>query len=91
MRKSSPRGKTLAQNVAIIDIAEEGKGVGRAGELVVFVDKAVPGDVADVEIFRKKKNFAEAKITALKTASAICGQNLFASILAIAAAANGNT
>ncbi len=69
MRRSSPRQKTIAENVAIFDIAEEGKGVGRAGELVVFVEKAVPGDVADIEIFRKKKNFGEAKITALKTAS----------------------
>ncbi|MGI4751737.1 MAG: 23S rRNA (uracil(1939)-C(5))-methyltransferase RlmD [Janthinobacterium lividum] len=69
MRRASPRAKTLVENVAIFDIAEEGKGVGRAGELVVFVEKAVPGDVADVEIYRQKKNFAEAKITALKTAS----------------------
>ncbi|MVN23253.1 23S rRNA (uracil(1939)-C(5))-methyltransferase RlmD [Mucilaginibacter arboris] len=69
MRRSSPREKTVAENVTIFDIAEEGKGVGRAGEMVVFVEKAVPGDVADVEIFRRKKNFGEAKIVALKTAS----------------------
>ncbi len=67
--RSSVRSKTLVQDIAIFDIAEEGKGVGRAGDLVVFVEKAVPGDVADVEIFRKKKNFGEAKITALKIAS----------------------
>jgi len=69
--KSSGRSRTIAQDVAIFDIAEEGKGVGRAGELVVFVEKAVPGDVADIEIFRKKKNFGEAKITVLKTASGL--------------------
>jgi 23S rRNA (uracil1939-C5)-methyltransferase len=34
--------------LSIIDIAEEGKGVGKADELVVFVDKAVPGDVVDI-------------------------------------------
>lgn len=67
--RSSVRGKTVVENVAIFDIAEEGKGVGRAAELVIFVEKAVPGDVADIEIFRKKKNFGEAKITTLKTAS----------------------
>ncbi len=69
--RSSVRDKTIVENVAIFDIAEEGKGVGRAGELVVFVEKAVPGDVADIEIFRKKKNFGEAKITAIKTASGL--------------------
>ncbi|MEX8547585.1 MAG: 23S rRNA (uracil(1939)-C(5))-methyltransferase RlmD [Mucilaginibacter sp.] len=71
MRRTSVRQKTVVENVAIFDIAEEGKGVGRAGEMVVFVEKAVPGDVADIEIFRKKKNFGEAKIIALKTASSL--------------------
>ncbi|HTD42296.1 MAG TPA: 23S rRNA (uracil(1939)-C(5))-methyltransferase RlmD, partial [Mucilaginibacter sp.] len=57
------------ENVSIIDIAEEGKGVGKANEFVLFVDKAVPGDIADVQIYRKKKNFAEGKIIDLKQAS----------------------
>jgi 23S rRNA (uracil1939-C5)-methyltransferase len=60
---------TFLQNITIIDIAEEGKGVGKTDDLVVFVEKAIPGDVVDVEVYRKKKNFAEAKITDLKTAS----------------------
>lgn len=55
--------------LSIIDIAEEGKGVGKADELVVFVDKAVPGDVVDVRVVKKKKNFAEAVIETLHTPS----------------------
>ena len=35
----------------------------------MFVDKAVPGDIVDVKIVRKKKNFAEAVIETLHTAS----------------------
>lgn len=57
------------ENVTIIDIAEEGKGVGKADDFVLFVEKAVPGDVADVQVYRSKKNFGEAKILALKQAS----------------------
>src|SRR6201986_1575492 len=57
------------ENVSIIDIAEEGKGVGKANDFVLFVDKAIPGDIADVQIYRKKKNFAEGKIIQLKHAS----------------------
>ena len=53
------------ENVSIIDIAEEGKGVGKADDFVLFVDKAVPGDVADVQVYRSKKNFGEAKIMQL--------------------------
>lgn len=55
--------------LSIIDIAEEGKGVGKADELVIFVDKAVPGDVVDVRLTKKKKNFAEAVIEQLHTPS----------------------
>ena len=60
---------TILPNLEIIDIAEEGKGVAKADELVVFVDKAVPGDVVDVRLVKKKKNFAEAVIEELHTAS----------------------
>jgi 23S rRNA (uracil-5-)-methyltransferase RumA len=60
---------TIIPNLSIIDIAEEGKGVGKADELVVFVDKAVPGDVVDVRVVKKKKNFAEAVIENLSKAS----------------------
>jgi 23S rRNA (uracil1939-C5)-methyltransferase len=60
---------TILPNLHIIDIAEEGKGVGKADELVVFVDKAVPGDIVDVRLTKKKKNFAEAVIEELHTAS----------------------
>jgi 23S rRNA (uracil1939-C5)-methyltransferase len=59
----------LFENVSIIDIAEEGKGVGKAEDFVLFVDKAVPGDIADIEIYRKKKNFGEGKIANLKQPS----------------------
>lgn len=67
-RRISPE-KRLVQDVAIIDIAEEGKGVGKVDELVLFVDKAIPGDVVDVELTRKKKNLAEARVVQLKTSS----------------------
>ena len=68
MKKKAPID-LLFENVSIIDIAEEGKGVGKANDLVLFVEKAVPGDIADVRVYRKKKNFAEGKIAELKKAS----------------------
>jgi len=68
MKKKAPID-LLFENVSIIDIAEEGKGVGKTNDLVLFVEKAVPGDIADVRVYRKKKNFAEGKIAELKKAS----------------------
>jgi 23S rRNA (uracil1939-C5)-methyltransferase len=57
------------EDVRIIDIAEEGKGVGKTDDFVLFVDKAIPGDVADVQVYKSKKNFGEGKIIALKQPS----------------------
>lgn len=57
------------EDIEIIDIAEEGKGVGKAEDFVLFVEKAVPGDIADIQIYRKKKNFGEGKIVKLKKPS----------------------
>ncbi|EOR95453.1 RNA methyltransferase, TrmA family [Arcticibacter svalbardensis MN12-7] len=67
--KKIPADKKQVQNVLITDIAEEGKGLGKSEELVIFVEKAIPGDVVDIEIYRKKKNFAEAKIIQIVTPS----------------------
>lgn len=69
MKKRIPQEKKLLENIEVIDIAEEGKGVGKTDDLVIFIEKAIPGDVVDVELIRKKKNFAEAKITRIKQAS----------------------
>ena len=41
--------RRVLADVSILDIAEKGKGVAKVDELVVFVDKAIPGDVVDVE------------------------------------------
>lgn len=64
-RRRIPEEKRQIEQVQVIDIAEDGKGVGRSEDLVVFIEKAVPGDLVDIELFRKKKNFAEARISRL--------------------------
>jgi len=60
--------QTLSE-LTVTDIAEEGRGVARANDMVVFIDKAIPGDIVDVTVYRKKKKFAEAKITNLVKSS----------------------
>ncbi len=56
----------LFKNVEIIDLAIEGKAVGKVkntnseqGDLTIFVSKTVPGDIVDVQINKKKKNYKE--------------------------------
>ena len=41
--------------IKVTGTADRGKCVGRHEEQVVFVDKAVPGDVVDVFVFKKRK------------------------------------
>jgi 23S rRNA (uracil1939-C5)-methyltransferase len=57
------------ENLEIIDAGAEGKAVGKIDGLTVFVPFAVPGDLVDVEIFKKKKNFAEGRLLAVKEKS----------------------
>lgn len=46
----------------MIDISTEGKAIAKHEGLVVFVDGAVPGDVVDVLVHRKKNSFAEGTV-----------------------------
>jgi len=57
------------ENLEIIDAGAEGKAVGKKDGLIVFVPFAVPGDVVDVELVKKKKGYAEARIINIKTKS----------------------
>lgn len=52
----------LLEQVEIIDAGAEGMAVARVDGLVVFVPFAVPGDVADIQLYKKKKNYAEGRV-----------------------------
>jgi len=49
----------------ITDLAFGGRGLVRIDGMVVFVDPAVPGDRVRARIFRKRKNYAEARVVDL--------------------------
>ena len=59
----------IVENLEITGFASEGKAIARVENLVVFVENAVPGDIGDVSIYRKKKNFAEGRLINLKKPS----------------------
>lgn len=52
----------LLEGVTIENIGAEGKAIARVDGIVVFVKEAVPGDVADLQVFRKKGRFMEARV-----------------------------
>jgi len=57
------RNLPLLEKVLFTDTGESGKAVGRADERVVFAKGAIPGDIADVQIFRKKRSYLEGNVT----------------------------
>lgn len=54
----------LLEGVRIEDIAAEGKAIARIDDKVLFVPFAVPGDLVDVQVIRKRKNFVEGRVVA---------------------------
>lgn len=66
-RKKKPL--PLLEHITITDFAAEGKALARVDEMVVFVPWAVPGDVCDLQVRRKKHSFMEAEIVKLHTPS----------------------
>lgn len=48
--------------MTIENIGAEGKSLARVDNMVVFVKEAVPGDVADLQVFRKKGRYMEARV-----------------------------
>jgi len=59
----------VLNNLEVIDISTEGKAIAKHEGLVVFIDNAVPGDIVDVMVHRKKNSFAEGKVHQLITPS----------------------
>lgn len=55
--------KPFYEEVAITDIGAEGKAIAKVNDVVVFVPYAVPGDIVDLQVTKKRKRFQEARIT----------------------------
>lgn len=52
----------VLENVTITDVAAEGNALARVDEMVVFVPYGAPGDVVDIKLTKKKKNYADGRI-----------------------------
>ncbi len=54
------------EDVEIFDAGTEGKSVGKHHDKVVFVHYAVPGDIVDLQVTKKKKSYLEARVIRYK-------------------------
>ncbi|MCE4562958.1 23S rRNA (uracil(1939)-C(5))-methyltransferase RlmD [Maribellus sp. CM-23] len=61
--------KPFYEDVRIEDIGAEGKALARVGEMVIFTSMAIPGDVVDLQVTKKRKRYEEAFVRAYKSYS----------------------
>ena len=61
----------MLENVVVTDYAAEGKALAKLEGKVIFISGAVPGDVADIMLVKNKKDWAEGRVTKIKTYSPI--------------------
>lgn len=62
MAKTKP---TLLPQLLLTDIAAEGQTIARHEGKIIFVDGGVPGDLADVLVYKKKRDYAMGRIVRL--------------------------
>lgn len=54
--------KQIFEKVLVVDAGAKGKSVGKSPDgAVIFIQNVVPGDIVDVETFKKRKSFYEGK------------------------------
>lgn len=69
MKLKKNKTRQRIENVTVDKAVGEGNCIAKVDDLVVFVPFVVPGDVVDLEIYRKKKNFAEARAVNFRSLS----------------------
>lgn len=69
MKMRKTKQEIVINDVTVSDAGAEGKAIVRLDGMVVFVPFVVPGDIIDLKIIKKKKNYAEGCAIALKRPS----------------------
>ena len=63
--------KPFIEKIEITGVAAEGKSLTKYNDKVVFVPYVVPGDVVDLQVTKKRKNYMEARVVKFYEYSAI--------------------
>ena len=69
MKMRKTKQEIFVPDVEVADAGAEGKAIVRIDGMVVFVPFVVPGDIIDLKIIKKKKNYAEGRALAIKRPS----------------------
>ncbi|MGQ8338344.1 23S rRNA (uracil(1939)-C(5))-methyltransferase RlmD [Sunxiuqinia sp. A32] len=66
----SRKNKPFYEQVTITDIGAEGKAIAKVNDVVVFTTHVIPGDIVDLQVVKKRKNYQEARVTNVHEKSA---------------------
>jgi len=69
MRRTKFKEPVFIENLSVTSAGAQGKAIAKQDGMVVFVTGAVPGDVVDVRVTKKKSNYAEAITTRIVSPS----------------------
>ena len=61
--------KKIYESLEITGLSSDGFGVAKPDEKVVFVEKAIPGDIVKADVYQNRKKFEKAKVLEILTAS----------------------
>lgn len=61
----------VLEDVQIADVAAEGKALARIDDMVLFTQYAVPGDVVDIVVTKKKHSYMEGRVSQYKKLSSV--------------------
>jgi 23S rRNA (uracil1939-C5)-methyltransferase len=59
----------IIENLEIIDITSEGQSIAKVENMIVFIPGMIPGDIVDVQIKRKRRNYMEGYVIRMKQES----------------------
>jgi 23S rRNA (uracil1939-C5)-methyltransferase len=62
MRMRKKQDLPVMENITIIDTASSGQSIAKVEDLVIFIEGGVPGDVADIQVTKKKSKYREARV-----------------------------
>ena len=62
----SRSNRPFYEDVEVIDVAAEGNAIAKVDDVVIFIKGVVPGDVVDIQVTKKRKNYREAKVVGFK-------------------------
>jgi len=71
INKTYPVKKREEIELRIDKLAFGGKGVSRFNDYVIFVDKTLPGDLVQARIYKRKTNYAQARVIKLIESSSL--------------------